>query len=357
MAKNILVINPFGIGDVLFSTPLVSALKKLYPDSYIAYICNLKTRDILITNPAINEVFVFERDEYRFLWKTSKIGAAGKFLDFWGMVKKKKFDLVFDLSLGKEYAFLCWLVGIKDRRGFDYKNRGRFLNYRVPFDGFNDKPVAEYYLDLMRLAGPPDRESLNRKMVLVTTSEDKEYVDNFLKNSGIGGKDRLICVAPGGGMSFGSKKMGMRRWPVEKFKELAKDISERGGAKVVLLWGPGEEDLIKEIEGRGAKGVITAPKTTARQAAALMKRCAVVMCNDSGLLHLATSQGVNTVSIFGPTDEKVYGPYPLRAGNVVIKSDAECRPCYRKFKLSDCGTKKCLDGISVEEVFKAVMLS
>ena len=59
MRKNILIINPFGIGDVLFSTPLVSAVKAEYPGGYIAYICNLKTKDILTTNPAIDEVFVF----------------------------------------------------------------------------------------------------------------------------------------------------------------------------------------------------------------------------------------------------------------------------------------------------------
>ena len=82
MRKNILVINPFGIGDVLFSTPLVSAIKKTYSESYIAYICNLKVKDILTTNPSIDEVFVFERDEYRNLWKNSKITAIKKFLGF-----------------------------------------------------------------------------------------------------------------------------------------------------------------------------------------------------------------------------------------------------------------------------------
>ena len=149
MRKNILIINPFGIGDVLFSTPLVSAVKAEYPGGYIAYICNLKTKDILTTNPAIDEVFVFERDEYRDLWKRAKLAAIKKFFNFWGEIRKRKFDMVFDLSLGKEYAFFCWWAGIKDRRGFDYKNRGRFLNYKIPFDGFNDKPIAEYYLDLL----------------------------------------------------------------------------------------------------------------------------------------------------------------------------------------------------------------
>src|SRR3989338_9193351 len=173
MKRNILFINPFGIGDVLFSTLLVSAIKEVCSDSYI--------KDILATNPDINEVFVFERDEYRNAWKESKIIAIKKFLRFWAEIKKRKFDIVFDLSLGKEYAFLCWWVGIKDRRGFNYKNRGRFLNYKVPFDGFNDKPIAEYYLDLLENS----RACLNLpycsdKTVLVTTQTDREYINNFL---------------------------------------------------------------------------------------------------------------------------------------------------------------------------------
>src|SRR3989338_1648045 len=114
MTKNILVINPFGIGDVLFSTVLVKELRKTNPGSYIAYICNLKVKDILATNHDINEVFVFERDEYRNEWKKSKIAGIKKFFGFWKGIKKKKFDIVFDLSLGKEYAFFCWRAVIKD---------------------------------------------------------------------------------------------------------------------------------------------------------------------------------------------------------------------------------------------------
>jgi len=232
MRKNILVINPFGIGDVLFSTPLVFAIKKAYSESYIAYICNLKVKDILTTNPDINEVFVFERDEYRNLWKESKIAAIKKFLGFWGKIKKGQFDIVFDLSLGKEYAFLCWWSGIKDRRGFNYKGRGRFLNHKVPFDGFNDKPIAEYYLDLLSVhrTEQPYR-SANGNTVLVTTDEDKRYVNNFLNQFGVKNSDILIGIAPGGGMNFGQKNQDRRRRGVKKFAELADKIN----AKIVLI--------------------------------------------------------------------------------------------------------------------------
>ncbi|MFA5389281.1 MAG: glycosyltransferase family 9 protein [Candidatus Omnitrophota bacterium] len=373
MRKNILVINPFGIGDVLFSTPLVSSIRKAYPDCYIAYICNLKTRDILTTNPAINEVIVFERDEYRNLWKKSKRAAIKKFLGFWKEIKKRKFDIVFDLSLGKEYAFFCWRSGIKDRRGFDYKGRGRFLNHKIAFDGFNDKPVAEYYLDLLgsRLSaygGSLEQYSSSgvlseakdevekHKTVLITTDEDKAFVDNFLTRSGIKNGDILVGIAPGGGMSFGKEKQGRRRWPAGKFAELSDRIIEKYNVKLVLIWGPGEEGLIKEITDKMKTKPVIAPKTTIRETAALMKKCKLVVSNDGGMLQIAVSQGIPTISIYGPTDAKVYGPYPKSEKNIVITSDIDCRPCYKKFKLPECDNKKCLEDISVDEVFKNIKI-
>jgi len=391
MRKNILVINPFGIGDVLFSTVLVRELRKDNPDSYIAYICNLKVKDILVTNPDINEVFVFERDEYRNEWKRSKISGIKKFLTFWKEIKKRKFNTVFDLSLGKEYAFFCWRAGIKDRRGFNYKNRGRFLNHRIEFDGFNDKPVAEYYLDLLYLykiasLTPFARNDIKKrhcekrvdkprrwptcppkpwrrrkascgvevvKTVLMTTDADKTYIDNFLNQSGVKDNDIIVGISPGGGMSFGQKDQDRRRWPVKKFAELADKTIEKFNARIVLVWGPGEEGLVKEIASLMKQKPLLAPATKIREMAELCKRCKFVICSEGGPLHIASSQGAKTVSIFGPVDEKVYGPYPIDEKNIIITSDADCRPCYKKFKLPACTDKRCLEGISVDEVFAA----
>ena len=365
MMKNILIINPFGIGDVLFSTVLARELRKANPNSYIAYICSLKVKDILITNPDISGVFVFERDEYRNEWKRSKISGARKFLAFWGEIRKKKFDVVFDLSLGKEYAFLCWWIGIKDRRGFNYKNRGRFLNHRIEFDGFNDKPVAEYYLDLIRLPKLPDCDFGSRYTVLVTTDEDRGYINNFLTQSGVKESDVIVGIAPGGGMSFGQKNQDRRRWGTKKFAELADKIiststSEvavrrlRKSEKIILIWGPGEEGLVKEIASLMKQKPLISPPTRIREMAELCKRCRLVICSEGGPLHIANSQGVNTVSIFGPVDEKAYGPYPKSGKSAIVTSNADCRPCYKKFKLPECSHKKCMEDISVDEAFNAI---
>ncbi|NQT21932.1 MAG: glycosyltransferase family 9 protein [Candidatus Omnitrophica bacterium] len=326
----------------------------MYSRCYIAYICNIRTKDIIETNPDIDEIFVFERDEYRKLWKRSKVKCIKKLVSFWKEIKKRRIDITLDLSLGKEYAFLCWLIGIRERRGFNHKGRGRFLTHKVNFDGFNDKPVAGYYLDLLEDQASDVRCQGKIKPVLVTTENDKAYIDDFLRKSGIKEQDVIIGIAPGGGISFGDKDKERRRWGAEKFSQLADRLVDKYGARIVLIWGPSEKDLVDKIAALMNREALIAPKTTIRQMAALCNRCKVVICSEGGPLHIASSQDVKTVSIFGPVDEKVYGPYPLGENNLVITSDVDCRPCYRRFKLPQCDDRICLKNISVDDVFGAI---
>ena len=341
MTKKILVINPFGIGDVLFSTPLITAIKEKYPLSYIAYICNIRAREAIETNPDIADIFVFERDEYRRLWKSSKLACIRKFLSFWKDIRNKGFDIAIDLSMGKEYSFLCWFVGIKERRGLDYKKRGKFLTHKVFIKGFTDKPVADYFLDVV---------GIHKRFptVLIPKNYDIEYIDDFLRNNGLQ-QGAIIGIAPGGGAAFGKNKAYYKRWPWQHFSDLASALIEKD-LKPVLLWGPGEEALILNIKRSVGNGIIAAPITSIRQMACLMKRCRLVICNDGGMLHIAVSQGIPTISIFGPTDETVYGPYPPDKKHIVIKSNVNCRPCYKFFRLPDCDDRKCMTDISVQDV-------
>ena len=350
MHNRILIINPFGIGDVLFSTPLISVLKEEHPGCYIGYMCNIRTRELLEANPDISEIFVFERDDYRKLWKSSKIECIKNLFDFWGKINRRKFDIVIDLSLGKEYAFFCWLIGIKERRGFNYKSRGRFLTHRVPFDGFNDRPVAEYCMDLIS----SQLGNSKSKIVLVTRDTDNLCVDNFLKKAGIRTGDMLIGIAPGGGASYGMKKAHYKRWSPEKFALVADKIASCG-AKPILIGGPTERELLKDVELKMHHNPLVAPDMKIREIACLIKRCKLFICNDGGLLHIAVSQNVPTVSIFGPTNEKVYGPYPPSQKHVVITSDIDCRPCYRRFRLQECSNKRCMKEVSVESVFDIIL--
>ena len=349
--KNILVINPFGIGDVLFSTPAVEALRRNFPDAYIAYICNIRTKELLETNPFIDEIFVFEKDEYRLLWKQSKKQFFRRFKDFLKMIRQKKFDLAVDYSMGHQYSLILWFLGVKNRIGFNYKGRGRFLTRSLDFLGFDDKSIASYYLDVLRLIGI---EADGAGMMLETTKEDDAYIDEFLGSGGVKTGANIVCIAPGGGVSFGKDKMNFKRWPIVEFAQLSDKIIDELQSTVIFVLGPKEEGLIKDITSKMHNVPVIAPKTTVRQMASLMRRCKVCVCNDAGPLHVAVSQGCSTVSIFGPSDARSYGPYPLNEKHKIVTSTIKCRPCYKRFKLPDCSHRSCLESVSVDNVFMAV---
>lgn len=348
----ILLINPFGIGDVIFSTSLIEILKKNLPEPSISYICNKRTYGIIEECPMLDNVFVFEKGDYKKLWKSSKRDFLREYLSFIIKVKRERFDIAIDMSMGHQYGFLLKLMGVPERIGFNYKGRGRFHTRKVEFSGFDDKPIGEYYKDLLVAAGfKIDTETRTK---IWWTAEDKKYIEEFLLKESVRKDDTIVGMTPGGGISFGEKKIAFKRWPGGKFAELADRVISETGAKVILIWGPGEEALIEDIIVAMTEKPIIAPKTTVRQMGALMSMCNCVVCNDSGPLHVAVASGSATVSVFGPSDSNVYGPYPKSGRNIVVSKDIKCSPCYKKFKAPDCSTLECLNSLNVEDVYCAV---
>jgi len=348
----ILIVNPFGIGDVLFSTPLVGNLREAYSESYIGYICNIRAKDVLYDNPQINEIFVFEKDEYRNLWKQEKFKCIKKFISFLTQIKKKKFDVVIDLSLGHQYNLFLWLIGIRMRIGYNYRNRGRFLTHKIGISGYNDKPIAEYYLDLLKFLDIKPKR-FNLKMSIPVG--DKNWADEFFKNNGLKKEDLIVGIIPAGGASWG-KVFSYRHWPMENYAKLADRLITELNAKIIIFGDSSEQNICRRVQDiMQEKAISACGKTSLKQFAALLGKCNLVVCNDGGPLHVAVSQDVMTVSIFGPVDEKVYGPYPPKAEHIVVTKDIECRPCYRRFKLPACPNKRiCLRGLFIDGVFRAI---
>jgi heptosyltransferase-2 len=348
----ILIINPFGIGDVLFSTPLISNLKAADPAGYIGYICNIRAKDALYNNSGLNEIFVFEKDEYRNLWRQSKTKCIKKFITFLFKIKNRRFDLAIDLSLGHQYGFFLRLLGIKKRIGYNYKNRGRFLTDKINIDGYNERPIPEYYLNLLKFL---DIQPRPFPMTMDVSVKDREWADQFCKINNLGNDDLIVGIIPAGGASWG-KDFSYRHWPWQNYARLANRLRSELGAKIVLFGDVSEQNICRDIQDTMNEHPANAcGKTSLRQFAALLRKCTLVICNDGGPLHVAVSQDVTTVSIFGPVDEKVYGPYPAGKEHIIVTKDIACRPCYRRFKLPAClHNRKCIREISAEEVFTII---
>ncbi len=340
--KKILVINPYGIGDVLFTTPVISNLRRAYPQVYIAYLANARTADFLKADPDIQQVFIYERDEF--------VGKYQKYFELFNSIKQQAFDVVFDFSLNSSFGFLCAACGIKKRIGFDYRGRGRFLTDKIPMKGYEGKHVIEYYLELL---GPAQVPVVDKNMALIVTPKDIQWAKDWIAKQGINPAKPVIGVVPGGGQSWG-KAAGNKRWSASKYAQLVDKIIENFDAVIILLGDSKEEQLCREVAGLSHFPLhLAAGQTSVLGMAALFKQCRLALVNDGGPLHVAVAAGVKTVSIFGPVDPQVYGPYPP-TGHITVQKGLPCQSCYRRFRMADCGHISCLRDLSVEEVYRKV---
>jgi len=348
--NKILVINIFGIGDVLFTTPMIRNLKLSLPKAKIGYLCNKRAYAILKDNPDIDKLYVYERDDFKKISDRSKLEYFKALNNFINEIKNDSYDVSIDVSLNSFMSFCTWRAKIVHRIGYDYKGRSMFLTYRKKLQAYENKHVIEYYLDLIKDVGI---ESEQREMVLNISEDDEKWADAFFKDININSNKTIIGIVPGGGDSWGDEAK-FKRWPFENYVKLADKIIENIDAVIILMGGHNEKELCQSVvDGMKHKPFNACGKTTISQFAALSKRCCLNIVNDGGPLHVAVAAKAKTISLFGPVDEKVYGPYPSK-DQMVVTRNLVCQPCYRSFRRARCDHMSCLN-ISVDQVYQKVL--
>jgi len=351
--KKILIINPFGIGDVLFTTPIIHTLKDTFPGVKIGYLCNRRTKAILESNPYVDWVFVYERDEFEEIKKSSFFGWLKKLSSFLREIKNEHFELAIDFSLNTQYGFFSWFAGIKKRIGYDFKKRGRFLTQKVNLTGYSNKHIVEYYADLLKYLG---LELKYRNLELYLNAQDKKWIEEILAQENLDKSSFLVGIIPGAGRSWG-KDSSLKHWRAENFAKLADKIVENYKAQIIIMGDFFEQELAHRVKmSMHYKAIDLSGRTNIGQLAALLSITRLVITNDGGPLHMAVALGRKTVSFFGPVDPKVYGPYPLDTKrHIVLESSLDCSPCYHNFRLSGCKhNKECLEKIDVKLALNAV---
>ncbi len=350
--RTLVIINPFGIGDVLFSTPLVAAVRRAFPAARLVYLCNRRTEDILRHNPHINAMLVFEKDAYRALWRASRWRWILAVQDLIRRVAHEHCDMAIDLSLSDRYSGLLMMLGVPQRVGFNYRGRGRFLTHQVDIAGYQDKHVVDYYRDLLRSLQIPMGEG---RLELFITADGRAQARQRLAAAVVGPDEFVVGIVPGGGTSWGVDS-AFRRWRVDRFAQVGDVLHERYGARVVLFGERSDVPICQELSRLMRRRPIDlSGTTTLMQFIHLVARCHLLVCNDGGPLHIAVSLGVRTVSVFGPVSPRVYGPYPPGPRHAVVTKDLTCRPCYQHFKLPPCPyDRACLETLEAEPVIAAV---
>ncbi|OGX51077.1 MAG: lipopolysaccharide heptosyltransferase II [Omnitrophica WOR_2 bacterium RIFCSPLOWO2_12_FULL_46_30] len=343
----ILIVEVNWLGDVLFSTPAIKALRKKFPDSFIACLIVPRVGEILEGSPYINELII--NDE------------KGLHSGFWGKLRlakelrKKKFDLAILFHRSSTRALIAYLAGIPRRVGYATWKRRFLLTDCLPMPKKDSTHRVDYYLDIVKALGC---DSEDRLYEFFTTEEDVRFARDFLAAEGIARSDFIVCLNPGGNWP-------PKRWPKENFAGLADKLIGSEQAKVVFCGSQNDRELIADIvsqmsrqpEGsslpsdrQSHQPIIAAGRTNLKQLAGIFKRADLVISGDSGPLHIAASLGRDIIGLFGPTSVRVSGP--LGRGKIkIMQKDSDCRiPCYDK----DCRDNLCMQKITPEDVFSEI---
>lgn len=283
--KKILVIKFGGIGDVLLSTPVLPNLKNYFPDSEIHFLTHTSCREIFIDNPYIERYYTYnfgEPDSKRLLKN----------------MRDKEFDMIIDLFGNPRSASLTFFSKAKYRVGYNFRNRK--YAYNIIADAKNNREHnVEFNLDALREIGIPVE---SKELAFYINDSHKKFADDFVNLNNIGNKEIFGIIISGG-------------WETKKYKTkdyagLIKKIKEKFDVNILLIWGVGSEKTeCEEIKKGTGDFVIISPQTALRYSYALMKKCKLIIGNDSGLLHLSVASGVPVLGIYGPTNPVSQGPY------------------------------------------------
>ncbi|MEW6096650.1 MAG: glycosyltransferase family 9 protein [bacterium] len=339
--KRILVIKLIAIGDLVVALPTIKALKKSFPEAYLAMLVTPRVKEVVEGFPYLDKIIYYD-----ILGKDKGIKGLFKIIS---LLKKEKFDLVIELDhYYRITSMITFFARIKNRVGFDLPKQGRrgLVTIKVPY--LVDVHEVEAFLETARGVGA---DISDKELVEIWTSnEDKEYVDKFLKEAGVTDEDFLVGIHPGTGPSATS-----RRWTPEKFGKLADWLIKEKKAKVVFTGANSELGLINEsVNSMTSKPIIAAGKINLKQFAQLCSRCKLFICVDTGPLHIAAAMKTKVIGLYGPNTPLKWGPYGK--GHITIYKNLDCSPCTKQYlgQVSKCKNPICMEKIEIEDVMKAV---
>jgi predicted lipopolysaccharide heptosyltransferase III len=328
--QNILVIKLRYLGDVLLATPTLHALKEAYPAARLTVLVNRWTEEILVGNRDVDDIMPLDR------------GSIVEQLRFALTVRRRRFDMVVDLTDGDRAAFLTRMSGASVRIGFNAEQRWTGRCYTTVVHG--EAAAHRIERDLAALS-PLNITVTDRIPRLWLTSEDEARAQELLAKFAVHADQPIVVIQPGARYWF-------KAWPSERFAELADRLTDQFGCQVLVGGSQQEHDLTQRVVNQAkSRPISIAGPVTIRTLAALLKRAALFVGNDTGAMHIATAVGTPVVGLFGPSNPAEWGP---RGGPAeVIYKGLDCRVCFHP--TCQRGEQNCMKLITVDEVMNAAM--
>ncbi len=319
--RQILIVKPSSLGDIIHTFPLVSALRIARPGWSIDWVTNGEYLPLVRRNPDVRNVWDFPRREF---------GRAG-FLEKIGRLRKNLSEMRYDIILdaqGLLRSALLSRMALGYRRtgiilGFDNAREGApfFYTRKVAVPEHPKNPVHAVARNLLFLSalgiGPIEPPN----PVLRYSPEDHAHLASLLSSQGIAGDRPYMVIHPGA-------KRESKKWPSAYFSELIRKMKGSGYPTPVLMGDCSEASLLSEIQLRSGTSVpVVAGKIPLDLLPLFLSRAALFVGNDSGPLHMAALSGIPTLSVFGSSDPGRTGPWGPGSNDRVQREDIACSPC------------------------------
>ncbi|MEW8286002.1 MAG: glycosyltransferase family 9 protein [Candidatus Thiodiazotropha endolucinida] len=334
---SILIVRLSAIGDIVFATPLIHAIRRRYPEARISWLVQAESKDLLEYHPELDQVFVWPRQAWESQWKKRR------WLDLWRAIrqfrqglKAHRFDVALDVQSLMKSGFLTWLSGAEHRIGLGSREGSQWLMDQVIAKGGEPARIAsEYHHFAQQLELPVDEFEMH----IGLSDEDNSQADALLRAHGL--ERGFIAICP-----FTTRPQ--KHWFNSSWNELLAAVGQQWQLPVVMLGGPGDRSSSLAIGGRNQESLINLTgETTLRQAAALINRAELIIGVDTGLTHIGIAMNRPTLCLFGSTR-----PYldTTHENAAVIYHPRQCSPCKRKPTCN--GSFDCMRDIKVTEVMR-----
>jgi len=312
--QKILVSCPNWVGDVVMATPALDCIRQNFPQARLIGLIRRYARGVVEDGPWFDDLIEIN---------DKTIGGIFKLVSH---LRRLKPDLALVLPNTFRAALIARLGGV--RRIYGYRRNGRSAlltsgpapwrnNHRI-----TPRPMVEYYMEICRWLKVDTPGQLKPRLFCSDATRDKG--GRLIQSHGITPDDMVIGMNPGA--RFGSSKC----WPPEYFARLAEMIAKKWDCKIMLFIGPGEQDLGHQIVNLSRTKIInTGPDNVDLELLKpLIKRCQLLVTNDTGPRHYAVSFDIPVVVLMGPTDPR-YTNANLEK-TIVLRRDIDCAPCHQK---------------------------
>ncbi len=329
MSKKVLIIQTAFLGDVILTLPILQVLKEKNPDWQIDFLCIPSTAVLFKHNPLVNKLIIY-----------NKRGGDS----FSGIKKeiKGRYDIVISPHRSARSGLLAYFSKAKKRITFDKTSFNFLYTDKVKYvQGIHE---IQRNLKLLKPLGIDENNIIKPELFL--DIDERSRITNLFTDEKINPVDDLIALAPG-------SVWFTKKYPKEKFAELLRLLINTN-SKIFLIGGEADTKLGEFlISNSQNKNIInTIGKLNVLESAELVKRCRVLLTNDSAPLHIANSVGTKVLSLFGAT-VPVFGFFPYGKDDVILETKGlVCRPCsIHGGKSCPIGTFICMHNIKEQTVY------